>query len=212
MSSKLNLVNQKYGKLTVIKEISAKWSTWLCKCECGKEKQILQCHLRSGHTTSCGCVTIARAKLLNFKHGFVGNDNPTPEYSAWLSMKARCYNPNNNEYHNYGGRGIKVCDRWLNSFETFLKDLGSRPSNKHSLDRFPNKNGDYEVTNCRWATIEQQNNNLRTNKIIIYNGIELSQAQWAKKLKTRSSWIIYHLNNGKSFEWIVNRASLLKGN
>jgi hypothetical protein len=88
----------------------------------------------------------------------------TPEYNAWCMMRARCGNPKNNSYHNYGGRGIKVCERWASSFESFLADVGRKPSPKHSLDREEN-NGDYEPGNVRWSTRRTQTLNRRPYKM-----------------------------------------------
>jgi hypothetical protein len=87
--------------------------------------------------------------------------NSHPGYSSWLGMKTRCYNPSHNKFHLYGGRGVKVCERWRTSFANFIADMGPRPSPAHSIDRYPNKDGDYKKSNCRWATPEQQNNNRR---------------------------------------------------
>lgn len=91
----------------------------------------------------------------------------TPEYRAWSAMKQRCTNKNDPKYSSYGGRGIKVCDRWLGSFDAFLEDMGQRPTSKHSLDRYPDNNGGYEPSNCRWATIGQQLRNTRRNVVVV---------------------------------------------
>jgi hypothetical protein len=111
-----------------------------------------------------------------------GKDNPsyrhgmtdTPEFRAWTNMLARCTNKTYKPYPRYGGRGIKVCDRWLNSFEDFFADMGERPSPQHSLDRWPDNNGNYEPENCRWATRSEQNSNRRNNRIVKYRGKEMS--------------------------------------
>lgn len=117
----------------------------------------------------------------SFKHGHASHKKPTPEYRAWHSMKDRCYNPNNKYFKDYGGRGIIVCDRWKNSFENFLADLGFRPSNKHSLDRIEN-NGIYEPSNCRWATKNQQDNNRRTSVMLTLNEQTKPLGIWAQNL------------------------------
>jgi len=105
----------------------------------------------------------------------------TPEYKAWYNMKDRCFNPNHKCYSDYGGRGIKICDRWKNSFQNFFLDMGSRPTAKHSLDRIDN-NADYSPENCRWATKAEQENNKRTNKPLITIGNKTyTIVQWEKK-------------------------------
>jgi len=106
----------------------------------------------------------------------------TPEHIAWLNMKSRCFNPNNKQYSDYGGRGITICDRWLNSSQNFLADMGTKPSPKHSLDRIDN-NADYSPKNCRWATKAEQVNNKRNNKPLITIGNETwTIVQWANKM------------------------------
>lgn len=111
-----------------------------------------------------------------------------PEYYIWMAMKRRCRNPDSQQYKNYGGRGIDVCSNWL-SFEGFYKDMGDRPTAKHSLGRIDNDKG-YNKSNCRWETKEQQDNNKRQNVYWEYNGVRLSIAQWAKLigLKTDTLW------------------------
>lgn len=119
-------------------------------------------------------------RLVMISHLFVGfcfmparahGKTESAEYRAWCHMKTRCLLKTVHNYASYGGRGIRVCERWLNSFENFYADMGPRPSKLHSLDRYPDKNGNYEPANCRWATAKEQARNLRTNKIIEYNGI-----------------------------------------
>jgi hypothetical protein len=109
-----------------------------------------------------------------------------PEYNVWGVMKNRCLSKKNKNYKHYGGRGIKICKRWL-KFENFISDMGRRPSSKHSIDRFPNKDGDYEPSNCRWATVNQQLRNHRRNVWIEHNGIKMIRADWAAKLGISSS-------------------------
>lgn len=123
------------------------------------------------------------------------NKRHTPEYLIWAHMKTRCYNKNYKLYHCYGGRGIIVCDRWLNSFENFISDMGKRPTSKHSLDRFPNQNGIYEPENCRWATPKEQQGNRRNNKWIEHNGKRMIQADWARELNMDVRKLHHHLKN-----------------
>ncbi len=128
-------------------------------------------------------------------HGYASN-NKTVEYKTWVQMKVRCYNKNRSDYNNYGGRGIEVCERWRYSFELFLQDMGNRPSDKHSLDRYPNKNGNYEPSNCRWATALQQAQNKRNNHLIEYDGKALPISEWSRIFNIEASLIRYRLKKG----------------
>ncbi len=129
---------------------------WECQCECGRPIVVLGSSLRTGNTTSCGlCLRAERTRT----HGL----SETRVYKTWTAMKDRCSNPKNKAYANYGGRGIAVCDRWMNSFESFYADVGDRPSDQHSIDRI-NNDGNYEPSNCRWATKSQQQSNQRPRK------------------------------------------------
>lgn len=114
-----------------------------------------------------------------FKHGHALKHNASPEYVAWHAMIKRCHNPNDRCFHNYGGRGIKVCERWKASFLDFLADVGPRPSSRHSIDRFPDNDGDYEPGNVRWATGAQQACNKRTSRLITHEGKTMTVAAWA---------------------------------
>lgn len=125
-----------------------------------------------------------------------------PEYSVWRGMCTRCYNPNSSDYPHWGGRGIKVCDRWLNSFLSFYEDMGSRPSETHSLDRI-NTLGNYEPGNCRWATAKMQGNNRYDNRIVEYNGIRQTLAQWSDHSGIPSRIIAGRIDKWK---WPIDKA------
>lgn len=168
-----NLVGNSYGRLTVIsfnkkeKRKAHYRYFWDCRCQCGN---IVSCvnidNLRSGHTRSCGCLNIEATIERSTIHGCAKTGKRTAEHVIWANMLNRCSNVNSSHYNDYGGRGIKVCDRWKNSFENFLLDMKLRPSRFHSLDRI-NNDGNYELPNCRWATKLEQANNKRSNVIIL---------------------------------------------
>ena len=151
------MTGQTFGRLLVLAEAPPKWGKrrYLCRCACGKEKEFAVDHLMSGMSQSCGC----RFLEIVTKHGQSPRSGVSPEYQTWKNMMRRCYRPKNPEYGNYGARGITVCERWMN-FENFFADMGPRPSPKHSIDR-ENNDGNYELGNCRWATMGQQNANRR---------------------------------------------------
>ena len=154
-----NLIGKKFGKLTVIKKDTTQVKRngesifWICKCDCGKTTSVRSKSLRRGETKSCGCL-----------HGENHGLRHTKEYNSWAGMKQRCLNPNNEKYPIYGGRGITVCKEWINSFQQFYNDMGSRPSNNHSIDRI-NNDGNYEPSNCRWSNNTLQSRNRGYNKI-----------------------------------------------
>lgn len=130
-------------------------------------------------------------------HGMHG----TPEYNAWLSMRKRCYKKYQGNYKNYGGRGITVCKRWLNSFENFFKDLGRRPSKAHSLDRINNE-GNYTPKNCRWADSETQGLNTRSNRLLSFKGQKKPVSRWARDLGMNPTTLFERLRRG----WSVKKA------
>ena len=132
------------------------------------------------------------------RHGHARRDWLSPEYRAWRSMRQRCSNPKRRDWPNYGGRGIRVCDRWNASFAAFLADIGPCPSAGHTLDRHPNKDGDYAPGNVRWATRTQQNRNKRTNRLIAHDGHTLTLAEWAERTGIGLNTIRKRLKHGWS--------------
>lgn len=154
----------KFDRLTIIEEVqnpnSKNVRFFLCSCSCGNTKIVGLSHLNHGHTKSCGCYKKDVVRDRSETHGLSKHSL----YKTWVSMKERCLNPNHKFYKNYGGRGIKVCDRWINSFPNFLLDMGDRP-NGFTLDRI-NNDGNYEPSNCRWATKIEQINNRRNTKLV----------------------------------------------
>src|SRR5436190_19682968 len=156
MPTLIDITGQRFGRLIVI-EIAARKgpggrSLWLCRCDCESKVVAWGGNLRSGNTKSCGCLRREVSYENHFIHGEGKSGKTTSEYHSWQAMRARCLDPNNRAYKWYGGRGIRVCARWL-KFENFLADMRRRPAGR-SLDRI-NNDGDYEPSNCRWATPKQ---------------------------------------------------------
>lgn len=159
---------ERFGRLTVRSEgiPTAHHRRVICRCDCGSIKTVHLNALRRGATRSCGCLRLET----NRRHGM----HKTPEYRVWAGMLDRCTNSKSRCWRNYGGRGIVVCQRWRQSFEAFLQDVGRRPSPVHSIDRFPNNNGNYEPGNVRWATGREQRLNKRA---VIWERIVLLLAE-----------------------------------
>lgn len=190
------VIGNKYGKLTPIEVIGKNKNGLLlynCLCDCGNIKVVGSRYLTEGKITSCGC---ARKKSK-------GKSNSIT-YKSWISAKQRCLNPNNHNYKNYGRRGIKMCEKWINSFVAFLEDMGERPSSNHTLDRIDN-NGNYEKSNCRWATKREQSNNTRTNRLIKINDKEITVSEFSRKYGINISNVFYELKKGMNPKDIIEK-------
>ncbi len=165
MKTPKNIAGQKFGRLTAIKYTHSNndhKSCWDCICECGAFVNVTGKSLRSGGTKSCGCLKKESGTSNRLKHGFKRRAYIHPLYYTWQAMIDRCHRPNNKKYHCYGGRGIKVCDKWRHDFTSFLNDMGEKTSPKLTLERINNE-GNYEPGNCKWATWAEQSMNKRTN-------------------------------------------------
>lgn len=193
-------IGRKFGRLTVLAQAGTTKDhrqKWLCECECGKIKAIIGKDLKSGHTRSCGCLALETFKTKATTHGMT----KTKEYRAWCLMKNRCYQKKNNRYQYYGGKGIKVCDRWLNCFEKFYNDMGKCPDG-YSIDRIdPNK--DYSPENCRWADTYTQANNKTNCTFIEYNGEKKTITQWARAIGMNSEVLRRRI---KQYHWSIEKA------
>lgn len=177
MSKKLDLIGQRFGRLLVLGEASPRKMgdrmlvQWSCQCDCGESITVGRSNLRTGNTRSCGCLgreVANRALSKRTKHG----QYKTSEYKAWVSMRNRCLSPACASYPDYGGRGITVCDRRLNSFEAFIADMGPKPSPRQTLERINNECG-YGPDNCRWATFKEQALNRRITRYVTFQGVSM---------------------------------------
>jgi hypothetical protein len=164
------------------------------RCGCGTVRLYNIAKLLSGAVVSCGCYRkerIAAQGRANKTHGKDG----TPEHRTWTSMVYRCHNPRAAGYHNYGGRGIRVCDEWRESFDEFLKHIGPRPSAKYSIDRI-NNDGNYEPGNVRWATRTEQSRNRRTNRLVTVGARTMTIIEWSKETGLSNALICQRLGLG----------------
>lgn len=201
----IDLTGQKFGRLTVLERAGTKGHepTWLCACECGNTKVVMGVSLRNGDTLSCGCLgrELSSERLVN---------NPLPTQTHGLSetrlykilngMKSRCYNPKSKYYNDYGGRGIAVCGEWLNDFRAFYDwAIANGYRDDLEIERIDN-DGDYEPSNCRWATRTEQNNNKRNNHFVTYNNRTQTVAQWARETGIPKQTLLGRLKRGWNAE------------
>jgi hypothetical protein len=204
----IDLTGRRFGRLVVTALTGERRGAnltrvWLCQCDCGREVRVRGDCLRRGTTTSCGCYHSERLRADPLTHGHAKQaGRPSPEYVAWQSMKARCANPNHDAYPWYGGRGIKVCARWLNNFEAFLADMGRKPGRGYELDRHPDPDGDYEPGNVRWATKKTQCRNRSNNVMLTHAGRTMCATDWAAEAGLTFATIRKRLRRG----WSVERA------
>lgn len=177
MSRLIDLTGKTFGRLTARESVKSPGAArWLCDCSCGSQKVVCSQNLRNGVSQSCGCLRRELAASARRTHGHSGHKDRLREYAAWGGMIDRCENPENGRFEDYGGRGIQVCAAWRHDFTAFLSDMGRRPSPLHSLDRI-DVDGNYEPSNCRWATMAEQQNNKRNNLIVSFRGESLTLAQ-----------------------------------
>ena len=198
-------IGRKFGRITVISEHDRlKYDkNWVvrymmnCLCECGTEKVIDLSSLRAGRTLSCSCYNREVNTKKQTTHGLSKENGKKSKISCiWTAMKQRCYNPKNKNYNNYGGRGIKVCDRWKDSIENFVNDMGNRPSDEYSLERLE-VNGNYCPENCIWILKENQAKNTRRTHKITYNGKTKCLNDWCKELNLKYSRIRHMIKDLK---------------
>lgn len=196
----IDRTGHQYGSWKVEEYAGKNWRgdvIWQCLCACGTRKTLVGNSL-SKQVGSCGCQKGPKLSALRRTHGLTG----TTEYNVWLGMKARCESPGSPVYARYGERGIQVCERWRSSFEAFLADMGNRPSPKHSLDRI-DVNGNYEPSNCRWATQAVQQRNRRNNVVVTVDGITACLAEHCERYGIKQPTLSVRIHKKG---WSVERA------
>lgn len=201
----IDLTGQRFGRLTVIDRAPNRGPhvCWKCRCDCGRYSEPMAQTLRVGGAQSCGCIQREKAAAIGGRsrtHGRTGD----PIYQTWANMIRRCEDPKNKSFAIYGGRGIRVCRRWRESFETFLADMGDKPSPAHSLERI-RTSGDYTPENCTWATKTEQANNRRSNRLLTAAGQTATLAEWARMLGCNRSAIHYRIKRGLPFHTVRPR-------
>lgn len=204
----LDLAGCVFGRWSVLsraeKRPGSNYSQWLCRCSCGTLKVVASKHLH-GNSRSCGCLAVESVVARSRTHGMVGSRT----YSSWTTMKVRCTSPQHRSFENYGGRGIVVCDRWKNSFENFLSDMGPRPDGR-TLDRIDN-DGNYEPGNCRWAPEQVQRRNKRNTVYLEVFGEKISLPDAAERFGVPSDQLRWRLKKGWSMEAAVTTALQRRG-
>lgn len=188
MPAFIDLTGQVFGRWTVVSYAGKGTSMWNVRCACGTESVVLGPSLKKGGTRSCGCLRVEVSRAKATKHGTLTGGAQTKTYSIWKAMKKRCNNPNNSDYAYYGGRGIKVCERWAASYEAFLEDMGECPGSDMTIDRIEGSR-DYEPGNCRWATRLTQAENRCSTKIVEFEGERMSVSAFAKKIGKRQQTV-----------------------
>lgn len=190
----------RFGRLVVIGELpSVKGRRVIrCRCDCGAISTHRLGNLRKGDSRSCGC--LCAESIRRISHGEARKNQTSPEYKVWLGINKRCFNNKEAGYKNYGGRGITVCGRWRgkDGYSNFLSDVGRRPSARHSLDRFPDNDGNYEPGNVRWATRGEQNRNTRQNVWLTIKGVTKCLGDWAAQAKVARETIRRRIAAGLS--------------
>lgn len=197
MTSNIDYIGKRFGRLLVINSAPSlpKKRRWLCKCDCGNEYTVITAKLNNGHVRSCGCMRSETARARMQTHKMSGSIT----HKRWKSMLSRCFTVNSKSYPRYGGRGITVCAQWKDSFEIFLRDMGECPDDGLTLER-KETDGNYEPSNCKWATRKEQNRNTSRNRLLEYHGEKRCVSEWAEILGLSVNTIYKRIYAGKSDE------------
>lgn len=197
MPAKRDITDQRFGRLTALHRDSTDSRRWVCRCDCGKQKSIQLGHITTGRIKSCGCLVVETTSRRLTTHG-KGNAK-CPEYRTWKNIKNRCLNPKSEKYEFYSKVGI--CERWRNSFEAFLEDMGEKPSPRHSIERKNNLKG-YSKENCIWALPSRQVRNRRVSRMITFMGETRHLYDFAEEYGLDGPIVAQRLAKG----WDVERA------
>lgn len=192
-----SMIGQRFGQLVVVETLDVRnhHQYWLCQCDCGGTAEVPTCRLRRGDAKACHPSSFGDTRV-------GGVRRRTKEYRTWAGMLTRCTNPNTRTWRNYGGRGIAVCDRWSASYAAFLADMGRAPTPRHSIDRIDG-NGNYEPSNCRWATAkEQRRNTAQKLTAIEFNGETKPVCDWADAIGLPRTALYQRIAKG----WPIVRA------
>lgn len=206
-----DLSGKRFGIYTVIKFVDKNQGgrprrRFLCRCDCGAERIFTASQINTGKPRSCGCLTNQIISEKNSTHGESHGEKRTKEYRAWRSIKQRCLLETNKSFRIYGARGILICPTWVNSFETFLLDMGRAPTLQHSIERKDN-NGNYEPGNCYWSTPLIQARNRRTNVFATHEGKTQCALDWSRELKVPIWTVLRRLRKGLSIAQIKSEFS-----
>lgn len=197
----IDMTGRRYASLVAIRQTGRSTSrdlNWLFVCDCGNHFEANGYSVRCGKIITCPTCSKERVRMASVKHGL----SETVEFGIWTGIQTRCYNRRTKAFKDYGGRGIVVCDRWLESFDNFLADMGKRPSKHHSIDRKDN-NGNYEPSNCWWATSKEQNGNKRNNVMVTINGITKHMTDWIRDLGLNKNTVYSRIYFNK---WPIEKA------
>lgn len=201
----IDISGKRFGRLVVVEQVLSRGdqSIWRCLCDCGKTFEAAGGNIRSGRQASCGCGWL---EAISTQNGL----SKKPEFGSYKAMLNRCYNLRNASYSNYGGKGIEVCKEWRNSFETFYRDMGPRPTPEHSIERKRGAEG-YYPDNCHWATPKEQGNNRITNVHYTLNNETKTLAQWCDHYGVAYSLASNRIKRGWSVEDALTKPSAMVG-
>lgn len=205
MSATADIAGKIYGRLTAISfdRSAVGGAMWRCRCVCGNETTVKIGKLTSGWTRSCGCLRQDVTGGLKLRHGQARSGQKTLTYMRWKGMISRCYNLKHKSFKNYGGRGIKVCKRWRNSFGRFFRDMGAAPIGK-VLDR-RNNNGNYTPKNCRWTSYITSGENKRSTIWVDWDGEKKSLSGWSRKTGIKLGTILQRFKKGRRGKELFKR-------